>query len=139
MKLNQEKTVIYFLRFSIGVAFLSAVADRFSLWGPLGATDVAWGNFENFTQYTGTLNPLAPAAVIPTMAWFATILELALGLFLIVGFKIKESAFLSGCLLAIFALTMTFTLGIKAPLNYSVFSASAAAFALFLIAREKKA
>jgi putative oxidoreductase len=36
----------------------------------------------------------------------------------------------SGVLLLSFALTMTLALGIKAPLNYSVFAASAGAFFL---------
>jgi hypothetical protein len=30
-----------FLRLALGVAFLSAVADRFGLWGPAGAKNVA--------------------------------------------------------------------------------------------------
>ena len=40
---------------------------------------------------------------------------------------------LSGWLLLIFALAMTFTTGIKAPLDASVFAASAATFSLALI------
>jgi putative oxidoreductase len=37
---------------------------------------------------------------------------------------------LSGLMLLVFALTMTFALGVKAPLDFSVFSASAGAFVL---------
>ena len=37
---------------------------------------------------------------------------------------------LSGWLLLLFALSMTLVLGLKAPVNFSVFSASAAAFLL---------
>jgi hypothetical protein len=41
------KLVKLFLRLSIGVGFLSAVADRFGLW----SKDVAvWGNWDNFLR-----------------------------------------------------------------------------------------
>jgi hypothetical protein len=63
-------------------------------------------------------------------------LEIAFGISLIIGFKTSLIAKLSGWLLLIFALAMTFTRGIKAPLDYSVFAASAGAFGLSLI--EKK-
>ena len=46
-----------FLRVALGVTFLTAVADRFGLWGPPGADNVVWGNFENFFAYTAQLNP----------------------------------------------------------------------------------
>ncbi|MES2744750.1 MAG: DoxX protein [Bdellovibrionota bacterium] len=133
MKSNPQIFVIYFLRLALSASFLSAVADRFGFWGVAGAPGVAWGNFDSFTAYTGTLIPLAPMAVIPAMAWLATVLEVILGLLLIVGFRIRDVALLSGLLLLVFALSMTFTLGIKAPLDYSVYSASAAAFALYVL------
>src|SRR5215217_4345449 len=56
-----------FLRLALGLAFLSAVADRFGLWGSAGTRNVAWGDFAHFTQYTGQLNPWAPVALIPTL------------------------------------------------------------------------
>ena len=49
---------------------------------------------------------------------------------LILGFFTRVAALLSGLTLLLFALTMTFALGIKAPLDLSVFSASAGAFLL---------
>ena len=54
-----------------------------------------------------------------------------------IGFKTELFAKLSGFLLLLFALAMTFSSGIKGPLDFSVFSASAAAFALSLM-KEKK-
>jgi hypothetical protein len=42
-----------FARFALGASFLSAVADRFGLWGPYGAKNVSWGNFAHFVEYTG--------------------------------------------------------------------------------------
>jgi len=32
-----------FARIALGASFLSAVADRFGLWGPYGAKNVSWG------------------------------------------------------------------------------------------------
>jgi hypothetical protein len=40
------------------------------------------------------------------------------------------AALLSGLMLLVFALTMIFALGVKAPLNFSVFSSCAGAFLL---------
>jgi uncharacterized membrane protein YphA (DoxX/SURF4 family) len=135
MDLNRPKFVVLFLRFSLGTAFLSAVADRFGMWGPPGASNAAWGDFANFTAYTGVINPFVPKSLIPALAWLATILEAVLGLFLLAGFKPRETGFASGLLLLLFALAMCVSVGIKQPLNYSVFSASAAAFALSLLAK----
>lgn len=119
-----------FLRLSLGACFLSAVADRFGLWGALGQPNVSWGDFAHFTAYTAKVNSFAPSAVVPALAWTATLAEFLLGLALIVGLFTGLAAVLSGSLLLLFAVTMTFSLGIKAPLNYSVFSACAGAFLL---------
>jgi thiosulfate dehydrogenase (quinone) large subunit len=127
------KIIKLFLRISIGVGFLSAVADRFGFWSKEVS---AWGNWKNFLNYTQALNPLVPYSLIPFIAWTSTIIEIAFGVCLIAGFKTSITAKLSGWLLLFFALAMTFARGIKAPLDYSVFPASAAAFALSLI-REK--
>ena len=60
-------------------------------------------------------------------------MEIIFAVFLIVGFKTELFAKLSGYLLLIFAFSMTFSIGIKGALDYSVFTASAAAFALGLL------
>jgi len=80
--------------------------------------------------YTGKLNWFMPPAAIPALAWVATCAETLLGVALVLGVFTRVAAFLSGWLLLLFALVMTFALGVKAPLNFSVFSASAAAFLL---------
>jgi thiosulfate dehydrogenase (quinone) large subunit len=122
-----------FLRLALGVAFLSAVADRFGLWGPAGAKNVAWGDFAHFTQYAGQLNPWAPAALIPTLAWVSTGAELVLGVALILGLCTRWAALLSGILLLLFAGGMSIGTGLKSALDASVFSAAAAAFALVVL------
>ena len=124
------KIIKLFLRVSIGVGFLSAVADRFGLWSKEVS---AWGNWGNFLKYTQKLNPVVPQSLIPFIGWVSTLLEIVLGVCLIIGFKTSFTAKLSGWLLLIFALAMTFSVGIKAPLDASVFAASAAAFGLSLI------
>jgi uncharacterized membrane protein YphA (DoxX/SURF4 family) len=119
-----------FLRLAQGISFLSAVADRLGLWGVYGQPDVAWGNYARFVDYTAKLNWFLPAATIPTLAMTATAAETLFGLLLILGWKTRLVALLSGALLAIFALTMTVALGVKAPLNFSVFSAAGGALLL---------
>ena len=119
-----------FLRLALGSAFLSAVADRFGLWGIFGQPNVAWGDFSHFVAYTAKLNWFVPPPAIPALAWIATGAELLLGLALVLGLFTRAAALLSGLLLLCFALTMTLALGIKAPLNFSVFSAAAGAFML---------
>ena len=124
------KIIKLFLRISIGAGFLSAVADRFGFWNIKVS---AWGNWDNFLKYTQSLNPMISQTFIPFIGWASTILETVLGISLIIGFKTSFTAKLSGWLLLIFALAMTFARGIKAPLDYSVFAASAGAFGLSLI------
>lgn len=126
MKIN-SKWIVYFLRYALAIGFLSAVADRFGLW-PQEIS--AWGNWPNFVAYTGVLNPWLLEAMIPATAILATGLEILFGVLLIVGYKIEWVAKVSGILLLLFALSMVFSSGLKVPFDYSVFTASAAAFAL---------
>ena len=118
------------LRLALGISFLSAVADRFGFWGVYGQPNVSWGNYARFVDYTAKLNWFLPAAMIPALAMIATVGETVLGLLLVLGWNTRIVALLSGGLLATFALTMTVALGVKAPLDLSVFSAAAGALLL---------
>lgn len=124
------KTVKLFLRLAISVSFLSAAADRFGWWG---ADVSAWGNWTNFLEYTQKINPWFPSSLIPAVGGIATGAEIVFAFFLLIGYKTELFARLSGFLLLAFGLAMAFSLGIKGPLDYSVFSASAGAFALSLM------
>src|SRR6516162_5576729 len=126
---NGTEIVRLFARFALGVSFLSAVADRFGLWGPHGAKKVSWGDFAHFVEYTGATS-LFPSSLTVSFAWAATVAETLFGLLLIAGFKIRMTSVLSGLLLLSFAMGMVTRLGIKTPFDYSVFSAAAAAFLL---------
>lgn len=126
-----------FLRLALSASFLSAVADRFGWWGRPGEAHVGWGDFTHFIAYTARLTAILPISFVPTLAWMATILEILLGLALLFGIATRTAALLSGALLLLFAMAMTFGLGVKAPLDYSVFSASAGAFLLSTCERYK--
>lgn len=115
-----------FLRLAISVTMLSAVADRFGFWGD----NSAWGNWENFEKYTRQLTFFLPETLSTFSAYTATFLEILFSLMLILGFKTKIAAYGAGILLLVFALSMSIALGIKAPLDYSVWVGSAAAFLL---------
>ena len=119
-----------FLRLALGISFLSAVGDRFGLWGLYGQPNVSWGNYARFVDYTAQLSWFLPAATVPALAMIATAAETLFGLLLVLGWNTRIIASLSGGLLATFALTMTVALGVKAPLNFSVFSAAGGALLL---------
>jgi uncharacterized membrane protein YphA (DoxX/SURF4 family) len=127
---NGTELVRLFARFALGASFLSAVADRFGLWGRYGAKNVSWGDFAHFVEYTGAVTPFFPSSLTVSFAWAATVAETLFGILLIVGFKTRMASVLSGVLLLLFAMGMATSLGIKTPFDYSVFPAAAAAFLL---------
>jgi uncharacterized membrane protein YphA (DoxX/SURF4 family) len=120
----------WFLRVALAAGFLSAVADRFGLWGPAGAANVAWGAWQPFVDYVAKLNWFAPPASTPILAWTATAAEVVLGIGLLIGWQLRWFALAAGLLLLSFAITMTLALGVKAPLDFSVFAAAGGAFLL---------
>lgn len=128
-----ERLAILYARIALGAAFLSAVADRFGLWGKHGG----WGNFTNFTHYTAQVNSFMPAFIIPFLAWAATAAELSLGIGLILGLWPRWVALSAATLLFLFGTAMAISFGIKSPLDYSVFSASAGAVLVALYQSRK--
>jgi len=125
-----KKIIKVFLRFAIATAFLSAVADRFGMWSKEVSV---WGNWNSFLEYTQIINPWFPDSMISIAGVIATTAEIIFAICLIIGFKTELFAKLSGFLLLLFALSMTFSTGIKGAFDFSVFSASAGAFALSLM------
>src|ERR1022692_2282662 len=126
--LNWERLGVLYARIALGAAFLSGIASRFGLYGK----NVGYGNFASFEHYTAEVNSFMPAFTIPFLAWSATVAELVLGIALIFGVWPRWVALGSAALLALFGITMAISFGIKSPLDYSVFSASAAAVLLAL-------
>ena len=131
MKSTPARIVEWFLRLSLNAGLLSAVADRFGLWGPERS---AWGDWGSFLAYTQQINPWVPASLIPALGAVATGLEAVLAILLLTAWRTSLIAKATGVLLLMFALAMATASSIKSPLDASVFSASAAAFALSLLA-----
>ena len=126
-----ERAAMVYARFALGTAFLSAVAGRFGIWD----RSVDWAHFERFINRTAQVNAFMPAFTIPFLAWAATVAEITCGVTLIVGFQVRWAALASAILLFWFAMAMAISTGVKPPLDYSVFSASAGALLLALRAR----
>jgi len=121
------KFVKLFLRIAIALGFLSAIADRFGFW----AKDVsAWGNWDNFLEYTQLINPWMQSSIIPFVGVVATVIEIVCAVSLLIGFKVELFSKISGFLLLLFAIAMITSTGIKGVFDYSVLSAAAGAFAL---------
>jgi putative oxidoreductase len=127
-RLSLDRLATLYARVALAGAFLSGIASRFGLWGK----DVGYGNFANFMRYTAEVNSFMPAVTIPFLAWASTVAELVLGVALLLGIVRRWVALGSAVLLAMFGVAMAISFGIKSPLDYSVFSASAAALLLGL-------
>jgi putative oxidoreductase len=120
---------IVYARIALGVAFLSGIADRFGLyWG----RNVGYGDFEGFVRYAARVNSFMPESTIRFLAWAATAAELFFGIALVLGLWTRWVALGSAGLLVWFGVAMGISFGIKSPLDYSVFSASAAAVLIAL-------
>lgn len=123
-----------YARFAIAAAFLSAVASRFGLW----SGGFSWNLSENFIARTAELNQWSPHFLIPVLAWSSTLAETTFAVMLIAGIGVRWAAFGSAALLAWFAAAMLVYTGLKPPLDYSVFSASACAL-LFALHEQRTA
>jgi putative oxidoreductase len=124
-----KKLAFLYARAALGIGFLSGVADRFGIWR---GRNVGYGNFDGFLRYTAKVNSFMPASSIPFLAWAATVAELVLGVLLLFGLWPRWTALASALLLILFGTAMAISFGAKSPLDYSVFSASAAAVLLAL-------
>jgi uncharacterized membrane protein YphA (DoxX/SURF4 family) len=111
-----------YARVALASAFLSAVASRLSAWGS--------NDFAAFERYTAEVNSFLPAAAAPFLARAATVLEASLGVALLVSWRLRQVALAAAALLLLFAVAMALSFGLKSPLDYSVFSASACALLL---------
>jgi thiosulfate dehydrogenase [quinone] large subunit len=118
-----------FLRFALAASYLSSVTSRFGFWGE----DTGWGNYAAFLEYTAKVNPYLPLSVIPTLARVVDVAEIAIALLLILGFRIRETAFLSGVMLFLFAFGMNLGVGVISTLDHSVYTACVASFLLAVL------
>ena len=119
-----KRLALLYARVALGIGFLSGIADRFGLWR---GRNVGYGNFDGFISFTAKVNSFMPASSIPFLAWAATAAELVLGILLVLGLWLRWTGLASALLLILFGTAMAISFGAKSPLDYSVFSASAAA------------
>jgi len=128
--INNFKFPAFFLRLAIGASYSWEVADRLGVFGPYGTPHVGWGDWGHFVTATHQTVNFLPASFAPTLALLATIGEASFGVLLILGLFTRIAAIGSGFLSFCFALSMTLSAGIDAPLGYSVFTLCAASFLL---------
>ena len=85
---------------------------------------------DNFLQYTQSILPYFPTSLANAGGWIATLLEMVFSVCLLLGFKTELVAKLSGVLIACFGLAMFTSMGLKATLDFSVWNAVGACFAI---------
>lgn len=122
-----ERLAALYARFALAASFLSGIADRFGLYT---GKNVGYGDFAGFLRYTAKVNSFMPASSIPFLGWSATVFEFVFGVLLLLGLWTRWVALGCAALLVLFGTAMAISFGIKAPLDYSVFSASACAVLL---------
>jgi len=121
------------LRVTLAAAFLSAVADRFGWWAPLGQG--SWGSMAAFADYTRQLVPLASGWLLTAIVWTSTVTEAALAVLLLTGWRPQIIGTAAALVLAIFGTAMAISLGIETPFSYSVYTAASAAAAYAVLGR----
>ncbi|TCC99474.1 DoxX family membrane protein [Pedobacter hiemivivus] len=130
---NSFKVPQLLLRGALGITFLTPVLDRLGILGPIGTGNIEWGNWDNFINYTSTLMPYLSRPMVDVMGGIATFSEFTIAVLLIIGFKTKYAAIGSSLLTFTFILFMTTSVGIQKPINFGVFTASAASLLLSYI------
>ena len=124
-----ERFAVLYARLALAASFLSGIADRFGLYT---GRNVGYGNFQGFLNYTAKVNSFMPPSTIPFLGWSATFFEFTFGVLLLFGIWTRWVALGSAALLVLFGTAMAISFGLKAPLDYSVFTASACAVLLAL-------
>lgn len=119
------------LRLAVAATYISAYSSRINLFG--GHPD----GWNSFLKYSSTVNSFAPKSIQPILAIVASGLEIIISILLIIGFKTPQVAIASGILTFLFAMAMTYSFGIKEPLDYGVFVNFTAAFLLASLPMQK--
>lgn len=126
-----------YLRIALGVTFWVPGLDRLGCWGPYGKSYVSWGDWSHFSAYAHQVMSFLPDKLIDVFAVLATVGELGFGFLLLTGWFTRLAAIGSGVLTLCFCISMAISFGITSPINYSVFTASAASFLLAVIPNYK--
>src|ERR1700722_16137584 len=123
-----------YLRIALGTGFFIIGLERLGAWGPYGRSWVSWGDWKHFSAYAHELMHFLPFARPETPAVIPPIIEVTAGPLLILGLFTRWTALATCGLTLCFAIAMSITNGITSPINYSVFTVSAAS--LLLAARQ---
>jgi hypothetical protein len=118
------------LRVFIGIAFVGAVCDRLGFFGGPGTPGVSWGNFKNFTDYTGQVNSFLPTTLIPAIAVIETVIEGLLGLAMLLGVGLRFTVWASAVLLCLLGTAMTISFGFSSTFPFAVFVLAAGALVM---------
>lgn len=127
---NSNEIPQLFLRIALSLGFILPVMDRIGYMGAPGSGKVAWGDWEHFINYTNILLPFLNRTAANIMGSAATIAELAIGICLLIGFKIKLASIGAALITFTFAVCMIAASGIGAPFQYPVFVFTGAALVL---------
>jgi uncharacterized membrane protein YphA (DoxX/SURF4 family) len=119
-----------YLRLALGTGFLLLGLDRLGAWGPNGKPWVSWGDWKHFSAYAHEVMNFLPGQLAEILAIIATIAEIAFGVLLLIGLFTRWAAIGAAILTASFAIAMAISSGITSPINYSVFTVSAASLLL---------
>lgn len=125
------------MRAFLGLAFLGSVGDRFGLLGRAGSPGVSWGSFGAFESYTREVTSFLPGSWAGPLAVLATVAELSVGIGIVAG-RFPWGAFaarVATCLLVVFGVAMTISLGWRAPFEYCVWLLAGSAWVLALPVR----
>jgi uncharacterized membrane protein YphA (DoxX/SURF4 family) len=123
------------VRVVMAAEFLTAVADRFGLLGPAGAPGVSWGDFSHFIAYTRSMTTFLPTGAAPALAVLATVAEIALGIALLAGLRLKLAALGAAGLLTVYAVAMISTLPAAEQFHYNVLVLAAGMLTLATVDR----
>jgi len=129
------RAAAWYLRVALALSFAVSLADRFGVFGPYGAKGVSWGNWSVFMAFSAKLTFWMPTLLRPAAAWISTVAEVVLGLGLLIPVWTSRAAAATGVLLALYAASLAGSYGWAAPFDYSVWTASGAAFYLAAVTR----
>jgi putative oxidoreductase len=119
-----------YLRLALGTGFFLLGLDRLGAWGPYGRSWVSWRDWHHFSAYAHQVMNFLPYSLAEMLAVVATVVEIIGGFLLLAGLFTRWAAYACSILTFCFAVAMAISGGITSPIDYSVFSVSAACWLL---------
>jgi hypothetical protein len=104
----------------LGLEFAGAVADRFGIFGGPGGPGISWGSWAAFVSYTALLLPGLGRPVVVLAAVLATVTEVVLSVLLVTGVQRRWVGKATAGLLGVYAVAMTWALGLDAIAVYAL-------------------